>query len=159
MALFMLMNGVVFAHADYDDGMECPVCGKHHWDDWVECYDCGMCIDCAADYICPYCGECTYCAGDRCGGCGACPDCGEITPSVTADSGAEYTVKYSSSNTKAVSVDNDGNVKGLKRGSSTITCTVIDSNGTVVQDTCTVTVKYTFWQWLIKILLFGWIWY
>ena len=28
MALFMLMNGVVFAHADYDDGMECPICGK-----------------------------------------------------------------------------------------------------------------------------------
>jgi len=25
MALFMLMNGVVFAHADYDDGMECPI--------------------------------------------------------------------------------------------------------------------------------------
>ena len=24
MALFMLMNGVVFAHADYDDGMELP---------------------------------------------------------------------------------------------------------------------------------------
>ena len=78
MALFMLINGVVLAHADYEDGKECPECGNYRWDDWVECYDCGMCIDCAADYICPSCGECTYCAGDRCDGCGACPDCGEI---------------------------------------------------------------------------------
>ena len=78
MALLMLINGVVLAHADYEDGKECPECGNYRWDDWVECYDCGMCIDCAADYICPYCGECTYCAGDRCDGCGACPDCGDI---------------------------------------------------------------------------------
>ena len=78
MALLMLINGVVLAHADYEDGKECPECGNYRWDDWVECYDCGMCIDCAADYICPSCGECTYCAGDRCDGCGACPDCGDI---------------------------------------------------------------------------------
>lgn len=77
MALFMLMNGVVLAHADYEDGKECPECGNYRWDDWVECYDCGMCIDCAADYICPYCGECLYCADNWCDGCGACPDCGE----------------------------------------------------------------------------------
>ncbi len=44
-------------------------------------------------------------------------------------------------------------------GTATITCTVTDSNGNTVQDTCKVTVKYSFGQWLIVILLFGWIWH
>ncbi len=83
----------------------------------------------------------------------------KINPSITADDGAEYTVKYSSSNTSVARVDNNGNIYGAKRGSATITCTVTDSNGNTVQDTCNVTVKYSFGQWLIVILLFGWIWY
>ena len=82
-----------------------------------------------------------------------------ITPNITADDGAEYTVKYSSSNTSIARVDDNGNVYGAKRGSATITCTVTDSNGNTVQDTCNVNVKYSFGQWLIVILLFGWIWY
>lgn len=82
-----------------------------------------------------------------------------ITPSITADDGAKYTVKYSSSNTKVATVDDNGKVYAAKKGSATITCTVTDSNGNTVQDTCKVTVKYSFGQWLIKILLFGWIWY
>ena len=82
-----------------------------------------------------------------------------ITPSITADDGAKYTVKYSSSNTKVATVDENGKVYAAKKGSATITCTVTDSNGNTVQDTCKVTVKYSFGQWLIKILLFGWIWY
>ena len=77
LALFMLMNGAAVAYADFEDGKECPECGKYRWDDWIACEDCGICIDCAADYTCPYCGGCTYCAGDWCNGCGACPDCGE----------------------------------------------------------------------------------
>ena len=82
-----------------------------------------------------------------------------ITPSITADDGAKYTVKYSSSNTKVATVDENGKVYAAKKGSATITCTVTDSNGNTVSDTCKVTVKYSFGQWLIKILLFGWIWY
>ena len=82
-----------------------------------------------------------------------------IMPSITADDGAKYTVKYSSSNTKVATVDENGKVYAAKKGSATITCTVTDSNGNTVQDTCKVTVKYSFGQWLIKILLFGWIWY
>ncbi len=82
-----------------------------------------------------------------------------ITPNIAADEGAEYTVKYLSSNPSVARVDDNGNVYAAKRGSATITCTVTDSNGNTVQDTCTVTVKYSFGQWLIKILLFGWIWY
>ena len=82
-----------------------------------------------------------------------------LKPTIKADEGAKYTVKYSSSNTKVATVDENGKVYAAKRGSATITCTVTDSNGNTVQDTCKVTVKYSFGQWLIKILLFGWIWY
>ena len=83
----------------------------------------------------------------------------KINPSITADEGAECIVKYSSSDTSVARVDDNGNVYGAKRGSATITCTVTDSNGNTVQDTCNVNVKYSFGQWLIVILLFGWIWY
>ena len=82
-----------------------------------------------------------------------------IKPTIKADEGAKYTVKYSSSNTRVATVDENGKVYAAKKGSATITCTVTDSNGNTVQDTCKVTVKYSFGQWLIKILLFGWIWY
>ena len=84
---------------------------------------------------------------------------GTIKPNITADEGAKYTVKYESSNPKVASVDKNGKVTALKKGSAKITCTVTDSNGNTVSDTCTVTVKYNFGQWLIIILLFGWIWY
>ena len=84
---------------------------------------------------------------------------GTIKPNITADEGAKYTVKYKSSNPKVASVDKNGKVTALKKGTAKITCTVTDSNGNTVSDTCTVTVKYNFGQWLIIILLFGWIWY
>lgn len=84
---------------------------------------------------------------------------GTIKPNITADEGAKYTVKYESSNPKVASVNKNGKVTALKKGTAKITCTVTDSNGNTVSDTCTVTVKYNFDQWLIIILLFGWIWY
>ena len=84
---------------------------------------------------------------------------GTIKPNITADEGAKYTVKYESSNPKVASVDKNGKVTALKKGTAKITCTVTDSKGNTVSDTCTVTVKYNFGQWLIIILLFGWIWY
>ena len=83
----------------------------------------------------------------------------KLNPEITADEGAEYTVKYESSNPKIVSVDDSGNVQALKKGEATIVCAVTDSAGNTVVDTCKVTVKYTFLQWLIIIFLFGWIWY
>lgn len=82
-----------------------------------------------------------------------------IKPTIKADDGAKYTVEYSSSNTKVATVDKNGKVYGAKKGSATITCTVTDSNGNVATDTCKVTVGYSFGQWLIVIVLFGWIWY
>ncbi len=81
-----------------------------------------------------------------------------ITVGITGSS-IDCEISFSSSNPKAVKVDENGNIYAAKRGSATITCTVTDSNGNSVSDTCNVTVKYSFGQWLIKILLFGWIWY
>ena len=82
-----------------------------------------------------------------------------LKPTITADEGAKYTVKYSSSNPSVARVDENGKVYAAKKGSATITCTVTDSNGNTVTDTCNVKVKYSFGQWLIVIVLFGWIWY
>jgi len=56
---------------------------------------------------------------------------------------------------KIVSVDSNGVLRGLSRGKTTIT--VYDSYGSA--EKYNVEVKYTWWQWIIKIVLFGWIWY
>lgn len=84
-----------------------------------------------------------------------------LNPTITADDGAEYKVEYSTSNAKVATVDQNGKVTATKRGSgtATITCTVTDSNGNIVKDTCKVNVSLTWWQWIITIVLFGWIWY
>ncbi len=82
-----------------------------------------------------------------------------INPKIDVEAGTEYSVSYTSSNPSVARVDDNGNVYGAKRGSATITCTVTDSDGNEATNTCDVKVKYTFGQWLIKILLFGWIWY
>lgn len=83
----------------------------------------------------------------------------KLSYEISAESGAEYTVKWESSNPKVAAVDKNGKVTALKKGSTEITCTVTDSNGNVVSDSCTVTVNYNFGQWFIIIVLFGWIWY
>ncbi len=82
-----------------------------------------------------------------------------LKPNIEWVEGSVYTVSYTSSNTSVARVDDNGNVYGAKRGSATITCTVTDEFGNTVSDSCNVNVKYSFGQWLIKILLFGWIWY
>ena len=84
-----------------------------------------------------------------------------LKPTIKADDGAKYKVEYSTSNAKVATVDKNGKVTATKRGSgtATITCTVTDSNGNVVKDTCKVSVKLSFGQILIVYVLFGWIWY
>lgn len=82
-----------------------------------------------------------------------------ITPSINADAGVKYTISYSSSDTGVAQVDANGKVTATGKGNATITVTVTDEYGNTVTDTCNVEVKYTFWQWLIVIVLFGWIWY
>ena len=82
-----------------------------------------------------------------------------LIPQVTADDGAEYTVQYESSNPKVAKVDSNGNVYAANKGTAEIKVTVTDQSGNTVTDTCKITVKYTWWQWIIKVVLFGWIWY
>ncbi|MEE1066706.1 MAG: DUF6273 domain-containing protein [Acutalibacteraceae bacterium] len=86
-------------------------------------------------------------------------DSATVTPSINVDSSVNYTVTYSSSNTDVVSVDSNGNITTNDKGSATITVTVTDEYGNTVSDTCEVNVKYKWWQWIIVIVLFGWIWY
>ena len=88
-----------------------------------------------------------------------CKKTATLEPTIDADPGAKYTVKYESSNPKVATVDQDGNVFAAKKGTAIITVTVTDSNNNVVTDTCKVTVNYTFIQWILVIVLFGWIWF
>jgi hypothetical protein len=69
---------------------------------------------------------------------------------------ANRDVVWDSDNEKAVTVDASGKLTAVGKGKATITAT-----DTVTGDTakCEVTVKYSFAQWLILIILFGWIWY
>ena len=82
-----------------------------------------------------------------------------LNPSVTVDDNASYTVTYTSSDTSVARVDENGKVYGAKKGSAEITVTVTDEYGNTVSDTCKVNVTYAWWQWIIVIVLFGWIWY
>jgi len=70
-----------------------------------------------------------------------------------------YEITYSVSNNDIIAVDENGSVFAKNRGTAILTCIVTDKAGNSVSDTCTVTVKYTWWQWILVILLFGWIWY
>ena len=73
--------------------------------------------------------------------------------------GGAYHAQVLSSDPKVVSVDAAGTATAHKRGTAVLTVTVKDTNGNSVEKVCTVTVRYAWWQWLIHIFLFGWIWY
>ncbi len=83
----------------------------------------------------------------------------KISPKIEADEGVKYAIEYKSSNPNVATVDNNGNVYGVNCGNTIITCTVTDEYGNVAKDTCTVTVKFQWWQWLIWIFLLGFLWY
>lgn len=77
----------------------------------------------------------------------------------TIDYSSNYaadTLTWTSSNEKVATVDENGNIYATGTGSATITVTSADG---VVNETCEVTVSYTVVQWIIIIVLFGWIWY
>ena len=63
---------------------------------------------------------------------------------------------WSSGNPGVVSVNaGSGEIRGVKTGTAVIT----GRDGEGFTANVTVTVSYAWWQWLIVILLFGWIWY
>lgn len=84
---------------------------------------------------------------------------GKIVPEISNPANVGYTVKFVSSSPETVSVDNNGNFRALKTGEAKITCTVTDANGNASSASCKVKVSYAWWQWIIRIVLFGWIWY
>jgi len=80
----------------------------------------------------------------------------KLTATVTPDNATNKAVTWKSDNEKVATVDADGNVKAVGRGTAKITATTEDGQHTA---TCEVKIKYAWWQWLIVIFLFGWIWY
>ena len=84
---------------------------------------------------------------------------GQLVPEIINPDNVAYTAEYKSSKPESVIVDNDGNYVALKAGSAEITCTVTDEYGNISTATCKVNVTYAWWQWIIRIVLFGWIWY
>lgn len=84
---------------------------------------------------------------------------GQLEPKITNPDNVGYKVEYKSSDPQCVIVDADGNYFAVKTGSAKITCTVTDEYGKVTTAECKVNVKYSVVQWIIMIVLFGWIWY
>lgn len=71
---------------------------------------------------------------------------------------AETTGKviYTSSDNSVATVDSEGNITAVGIGSATITATI---DGTDISDSCEINVSYAWWQWIIRILLLGFLWY
>ncbi len=83
----------------------------------------------------------------------------QLKAEIAADT-SNYTINFVSDNPDVVSVEDNGVVTGAKRGEANVKCLVTDAFGTVHESRpCKVQVRYTFWQWIIRILLFGWVWY
>ncbi len=65
-------------------------------------------------------------------------------------------IVWASTDERVVTVDADGNLRCVGPGAATVTASAPDG---VVFATFGVGATLTWWQWLVKILLFGWIWY
>ena len=81
-----------------------------------------------------------------------------LDASVTT-TGEPCTLTYASDDPDVAAVDENGVVTTYRSGAATITVTATDPYGFSETAVCTVTVKYNWWQWLIRIFLFGWLWY
>ena len=66
-------------------------------------------------------------------------------------------VLWESSNPEIAEIDEDGNILISDVGTVTITATLKDDP--TITASCQLEIKYTWWQHLIRIFLFGWIWY
>ena len=65
-------------------------------------------------------------------------------------------INWKSSNTKVCTVDENGTVYAAGQGTAVITASTPDGK---LSSQCTVTVTYSWLQWIIVYILFGWIWY
>jgi|LSQX01.3.fsa_nt_gb uncharacterized protein YjdB len=83
-------------------------------------------------------------------------DTEKLTVTFSPTDATNKNVTWTSDNREVATVDSSGNVTAKGRGTVTITATSEDGGHKAI---CDITVTYAWWQWLIKILLFGWIWY
>lgn len=90
-----------------------------------------------------------------------CKKTGQLHADVTVTGYAPYSVCWQSSDPTVVSVDANGVIRALKKGTAIITATAAaeDSGAGCVQASVSVQVHYVWWQYLILIFLFGFIWY
>ncbi len=65
-------------------------------------------------------------------------------------------INYVIGDSTVATIDDEGNITTVGPGTATVVATI---EGTDISDTCTITVSYTWWQWIIVIVLFGWLWY
>lgn len=77
---------------------------------------------------------------------------GELNDTILKD----YKLEWTSSDESIVTVDKDGNIYGVKAGTAVVTAKSTDGKFTKTFD---VQVNYSVLQWIIIIVLFGWIWY
>lgn len=81
----------------------------------------------------------------------------KASASLTVDTTyAKEDITWTSSNANVATVDENGNVYASGKGTATITAANPDGS---IKDSCNVNVTYAWWQWIIVIVLFGWIWY
>lgn len=85
----------------------------------------------------------------------------EIRPEVFMENGyVEYFTSFESDDNDIASVNSElGIIYAVGKGTTIITTKVVGEDGYIYTNDTAVTVKYTWWQWIIKILLFGFIWY
>ncbi len=79
-----------------------------------------------------------------------------LTATLEPDHTALQDVLWSSSDTEVVTVDSQGNLAAVGRGTAVITCYSADG---ATEATCKVTVAFSWWQWIIWTVLFGFLWY
>lgn len=82
-----------------------------------------------------------------------------IIPQIEMMGEVEYTVTYKTSNPNVAVVDNEGNLVATGRGSAEISVSVVDEFGNEIGDTFKVVVDFNWWQWIVYIILLGFIWY
>ncbi len=83
-----------------------------------------------------------------------------LNPVIEKIGDVKYTVTYEIADESIVSIDEEGNLKGITRGITQITCILTDEDGNTLKDTCSVEVKFTTLQWITWFfvdLLFGFI--
>lgn len=80
----------------------------------------------------------------------------DLRAQVLPEDAEDRNVVWSSSDGTVAAVDDHGHVTALGRGTAVITCRSADG---YASDSCTLSVNFSLAQWLIEILLFGWVWY